>query len=297
MKFKISVDTQFFTYNSNNKYGIFFYGKRINDSMSEKEFNQIPIQSYKVKLVIREDKRIKPKDVFPYEEIEFIATFNINDFIVEEKSNKYYSKQFTIDYDKIVNEFFDKDYLEFLKERLKRRIENKHKEPTYFKDVYNDDAEFLEFDDSAYEWGGPHEYNDLLGCAMDLKYNDKVSTAIDLDFTKIFQTWLLPRQYNNLSVNGKTLLDNYEKKLKFLNKIPKKDLLETFNKTMEILLDSEGLLNFYKYKIFLYGTDDCSYTKGFHTEEEMMEEAQRLRNTQPLNMSLDIIHKGYIFTN
>lgn len=54
---------------------------------------------------------------------------------------------------------------------------------------------------------------------------------------------------------------------------------------------------FYPYRIWLYGTDDDSWSKWFLTEEEIMKEVYWLRKMQPLNKIRDIIDREYIFTN
>jgi hypothetical protein len=57
------------------------------------------------------------------------------------------------------------------------------------------------------------------------------------------------------------------------------------------------IYNLYPYVIVIDDNDDCSYSKYFLTEEEMMKEVELLYLAQPINIFTMIRPRGYLFTN
>lgn len=54
---------------------------------------------------------------------------------------------------------------------------------------------------------------------------------------------------------------------------------------------------YFPYFVRLTGNDDESYTKYFSTEKEMLDEIKYLRWVMPINKKIDVIDRGYVFTN
>ena len=257
-----------FDYSHYGQHGCYLYNTQIHYVFNKEELEKQTLRTYRFFVKLIERPSVESSELF--EEIDFIATLNLKDYcyksVVSELHPLYHfvkddDPTYYINFDKIVDEFFDKEKLDKLKSRLKRRIENKHREPTYLTDVYgNDNVEFLEFEG-------------LSGYHMEFGKQDSVE---DLDFTNSFRLWMLSGTYDEPNT--------------------KRELFHAVNRYKQEAFNDEQMLRYFDYIIHLYGTDDDSYSKGFHTEEEMMEEVQRLRNNQPLSMSLDL-KNGYVFTN
>lgn len=50
-------------------------------------------------------------------------------------------------------------------------------------------------------------------------------------------------------------------------------------------------------KVRLSGNDDASWSKYFDTHQECLDELTYLRKMQPINKEMDVVNRGYIFTN
>jgi len=120
MKFKITLNTTFSFFEKNAEYGIFFYDKKI--ETIHDIGTHIGIRSYRIKLILVEDREYVSDEPYMYEVIDFIATFDLDKY-TETKSYDETIK--VINYDNIVGEFMDKTKLNFLKKRLEKRIINK----------------------------------------------------------------------------------------------------------------------------------------------------------------------------
>ena len=283
--------------------GVFLYNSKVyspEEDMNGKRTYKIILKATKNgKITV--DQMLGEEEII-YEDIQFIATLDLQDYtktIKRRKSFKNPEKEDVkiLDYEKIVNEFGSD--LEEIEKRLDRRMAKKPKEQVLF-NCYMGKREFLEFNDTAYSWGGPFSNNindkEVLGCAVSLNHKNEYFVRIDDEENNFLN------KVNNYHVYGdrsgiERLLSEKEpeEKKEIIGKLSGKQLLETYKKTM--FFDREEMLAFYEYHIYLAGNDDCSYTKGFHTEEEVKEELEYLRMMQPLDFYIDIQGRDYIFTN
>jgi len=78
------------------------------------------------------------------------------------------------------------------------------------------------------------------------------------------------------------------------NNFPLNIQLELAKRYINSIKHSEKYL---PYQVYLAGTDDFSYSKYFCTLEEAEQELDYLRMMQPLDVKLDILDRGYLFTN
>jgi len=311
MKYKIGKVLGFRSYNSKDK-GCFFYNQVI-PNYYEETFKQ-GIRSYSFNLFLYEDNKEKLINELrnnvetPYEEIKFIATLDLKDyFYIREplmRNNKVFIEESKeIDFNKIVLDFFDEDNLNFLKKHLKRKIENINREPImvlhewqHHNSLKGQKEEFLEFDETADRWAGPFNNGQKKGCYINVILDDeyKKPNIKDFSITSNLHNYTLPRKlYNKIELYGKS----EEEKKDILSNLSTEDFISTIKKVSTSMIDDESILYKLPYRIHLSGNDDCSYSKGFYTVEEMNKEVQRLRNNQPLNFDLDIDDFNYIFTN
>lgn len=195
--------------------------------------------------------------------------------------------------------------LEFAKIRLLRKRDNKVTPIVIYNEGGNgflENNEFLEFDEnSAFNWAGPFKCNEKLGCIMIYGENKHKADYPIFNVKKDHSFYNIPhntRETLKLTANDHWKLNSDEKEVLF-NSLSTKDQYETakaFFKSANCYLN-ESLAHTQPYSIYLTGNDDCSYKKYFSSEEEMNEELNYLRMMQPLNFSIDIRMKDYIFTN
>ena len=262
MKFKISTTTMM-KYNPNNDKGIYLCNDKLLNYLDKDNLEKQETMRYRFNLAIIEDKEYEFGDVIEYETIDFTATLNLKDYIKEGRPDDVLAH---IDFQKITSDFYPYRNYIFRVQRLKKRLEliktPVHKDPVMITDLFGNKVEFLEFDDSAFEWGPPYDHGDKYGCAMTFGKNDQIESET----------------------------------LDFMNKLENKSPLEIVDIVSKISEDEEVLHRLYDFRIHLYGEDDCSYSIGFANEEDMLKEVQRLRDHQPLNIDLDVRTK-YTFTN
>jgi hypothetical protein len=301
-----------------SKLGIFFYGEEILFGW-EKNFGK---RSYKFKLKVQIFKKDDKIGLFSnkekiQEDLRFVFTCNLKKYAktvtydtISETNTITQKTRKKFDFDKLIKDSNQEHLLEYIKTRLKRRIEYKKVLPVKFKDGYGEPAEFLEFTkDSADSWAGPHQHNNMVGCACAIKESKKKVNFNVSPVSENYTYWSL----------GKECRDELDKKAKELNnpKIPNGDwLLSTWNKDQKreffdklpIDLQACIAISYYKnhseylreklpYQIYLYGNDDCSYSKYFGDMRAVNKEMEYLRNMQPLDFNRDIVDRDYIFTN
>jgi hypothetical protein len=204
-----------------------------------------------------------------------------------------------INYMKITEDFYP-DFQK-AKERLSRKIKNKKVEQTIVKQD-NEEAEFLSFNETSINWGGPFKYtingNRVEGCLLSPNMSDHKNKDFERldskknEFINRIRDYHLPSELERESY-FEDLPE--EEKRKILKKLDAKSLKELYEEVMDF--EGEMGLDLFEYNLYLYGTDDCSHTKGFHTEEEVKEELEYLRMMQPLDIYKDIYERGYVFTN
>jgi len=295
MEFKIT-DSIYVGNRNNDEFGVFFYDKKINHTISDNDYG---IRSYKFKLILQLDYKEKNyKKELPFEILNFIATLDLKDYSKITKSYELKSKNKTykfpsrkvIDYDKIVKDFYNKDLI-FLKKHLKRKVLNKTRTKNIVTNKFDEcqQVEFLEFDSSSDSWAGPFIHNNIKGCYIEFNKNSFYRRIDSEDYSFLnllsehdFPYYLINKNPSKYKMYNKTK----NEKQQILDELSEEDLFYTFNQTRKKI--DEYLLGNYKYYIRLFGTDNTSYYKGFHSENQMLIEVQRLRNNQPLNMFLDV---------
>jgi hypothetical protein len=262
--------------------GINFYDNRVYEFQEE----DLGMRSYKFRLKLSTDKPWRPTFTKEYEIIEFIETLNLLDL---PKGNSGFVLWW-----EYLKEHKPK-LLEYHVERLKRKNSSTIIEPLYFKSYFNDNSEFLEFtEDTAYMWGGPFEREGKLGCAIELKESPTRDFPID-NIKSSWNTLYLPRDLYDKYYN-EDLLDA-EAKTAIYESFTLETKLHIAEKYIDYRKDHEWIHGCLPYKLYLCGNDDCSYTKYFCTKEEALAEQEYLRKTQPLDMRIDILNRGYFFTN
>jgi len=306
--FKI-VDTVGFGYSEN--LGVFFYDSRVYCPEKNEDGNR----SYKFKLkIVPSDLTIEQrigKEKSESENIEFIATIDLKDYVKTSQMSEEMFKRFQrmgetskeikrLDYKKITEDFFPE--LEEVKDRLNRKITNKKVNQTVVK-AYEEDVEFLYFtEETADNWGGPYTYTidnkERKGCILSKDVEDHKNEYFErIDNEK--NNFLNKVRYYNIPQTQRPeySFDDLSKKdkKKFLDTLDSKTLMQTYKDTMDF--EGEMSLNFFEYNLHLGGNDDFSYTKGFHSKEELLEELEYLRMMQPLDIYRDIYDRGYFFTN
>ena len=121
---------------------------------------------------------------------------------------------------------------------------------------------------------------------------NKSHDSIFLEFDETSEEWGGPYEYNGkYGCLVDIIKENQEETVKTI----------TFSNADQYAQELENvsyaLLWYYNFRLFLYGTDNCSFSKGFNTIEELNVELDTLTKLQPLNMKLDVYDRGYIYTN
>jgi hypothetical protein len=270
--------------------------------------DKIQSYSFKVQLFFTNEDRMRILDGTNYfETIKGIYTGNLKEFEHEidvQPFLKYKkNKQLCFDWFTFLNKHFSQEF-ELAKTRLLRKKKNTVPKIIFYKESgegFRENKEFLEFDESAFNWAGPFETGEKKGCIVDYGQNKQKTSYPILNVKTDHSFYHLPdktRQKLGKSANDHWKLTPKEKKELF-NSLSVKDQYETarnYFKQKNGYLE-EMLAQTQPFRIYLAGNDDYSYTKWFSTEEEMNEELRYLRLMQPLNFFLDIAERGYIFTN
>lgn len=214
-----------------------------------------------------------------------------------------FKKEDKFDWFKFLEQNFS-EQLEFAKERLLRKKKCEVPEITFYKEGRSssrENAEFLQFDHSAENWAGPFEMGEKKGCIVIYGERKDICDYPVWDVKKEHSFYNLPfntRKDLSIDENHHYSLTPEEKE-KFFNSLSPREQLQTAEDYFlsKISYLNEDLGRTQPYEIYLVGNDDCSFTKWFSSKEEMEEELKFLRMMQPLNFSLDIQDRNYIFTN
>lgn len=216
-------------------------------------------------------------------------------------------------------ELAEPEQFEYLKNRLYRKASNIIPDKVEFQCWRNDNGEFLEFTkETAYNWAGPFEHNEKAGCLLTIRpsrYSLKdelvpITDTIEFPILDVYTQY----RYYQLPYNKRQELDIIAKESGYINgdymmaemtDEQRKELFQSFSvkdqhvifKNFMRFCDKEWLESLLPYSICLAGNDDCTYSKWFATKEEMDTEIEYLRKMQPLDFSLDILNRKYIFTN
>lgn len=289
-------------------YGVFFYGEKVFLEKSKPEMNLL--RSYLFRFAIH-PKQIKKNnlDQLNQEYIEFIYTCRLSEYLSEKTFKipwKDKEEPYTLtilDCEKLAQLAAPEQFKTAI-ERLIRKVGAKIPMPV---SLPSENAEFLEFTpDSADNWGGPFELNGRQGCGVTVQHDTKKrSPKIDIyDYSYWNCSPKIREELNaiakeNDQPNGDYLFAHV------WNKKDKKDYFLKLNIAEQITIvksylswhGKEYMEGLRPFKLYLFGNDDCSYSKWFDTAAEMEEELNYLRMMQPLDFNKDIKERNYIFTN
>lgn len=240
---------------------------------------------------------------------DFISTIDSRKNVFETIKNAYtgdlseFKKKDKFDWFKFLEQNF-LEQLEFAKERLLRKKKCEVPEITFYKkdgSGFRENTEFLQFDHSAVNWAGPFEMGEKKGCIVIYGEQKNICDYPVWDVKKGHSFYNLP--FNTRKALAIDEDRHYsltpEEREKFFNSLSPGEQLRTAKDYFcsKISYLNEALGRTQPHKIYLAGNDDCSFSKWFSSEEEMEEELKFLRMMQPLNFSLDIADRNYIFTN
>lgn len=200
-----------------------------------------------------------------------------------------------------------KSQYQYLCERLERKEKAEPKELLKITEPFYE-GDFLEFtEETAGSWGGPLECNYKLGCGIELKTNKNGFSLPELNYRTKYSYYDLCDLGDSKTINkligkkGNTdrFLYNLtpEEKSALFNKFPIKIQHGLYKLFLKKMLRPDYCEELLPYSVYLYGNDDCSYTKYFATEEEQLSELNYLSYMQPLDFNLDVTKRGYVFTN
>ena len=160
-------------------------------------------------------------------------------------------------------------------------------------------VEFLTFENAeSYFWAGPFFHEGHMGCHAKIRSINRplVGVPTEKDFMKNLDWYSLPysaRKAIGLDSN-KWYRKSAKSKKEILYSLPIKDR----NNVISSIL--RQMASYYTENtpvvLYLYGNDDCSYSKYVSSIEEAESELALLRAKQPLRHS-DIHDSGFIFTN
>ena len=293
-----------------DKLGVFFYDERI---LFGWEHNY-GVRSYrfKVKVYPLTCHSVRDDEKDDYEVLDFIYTCDLKDFTISK--NFKHSGGGTLvflDWEKLTNLACKKD-LQYTKNRLQRRLLRSIPEKVLFDNWSEKGVEFLEFTkDSAPSWGGPFEHDGKLGCGVKINhFPNRIKELEKIDLFTQYSYYQLPdsaRKKLDYLINDKVKFPNGDYLLHSYNPKQKKSVFNALlspKEKVDVALNyfrgyssGEYLRDMLSYHLYLYGTDDCSYTKYLATQEEVDKELSYLRKMQPLDFTKDITDRKYYFTN
>ena len=263
------------------KQGVYFYNTRIYS------FNRPDkLASYEFNLFLKDGDSVEP--------IRFVDTLNLADlptitYKVRRPLEDEEPYNTSVDWDTFVQQ----TQLELYNYHKTRLLRKQSKCIPYIKQI--SEVEFLEFtEDTAECWGGAYEYKlpeggCLKGCHAEIVEFEFEGTFGIEPIETAWKTYHLPyklrEQYYNKSLPSK--VDVYHSFPINVQLHLAKEYIDSLSKLEEYL----------PFRVYLFGTDDCSYSKYFCTLEEATQEMNYLRMMQPLDFKLDVIDKGYLFTN
>jgi len=238
--------------------------------------------------------------------LSIIDTFNLQDWLIEEKIDDGDDSRVDIVFDK--NRFMKerhKDLYDNICKRYERYFNSKNVEPVLNTNSYLPGLEFLEFtDESAYHWSGPFIQNDKQGCIVKIVHYDDPQYH-DYSYCDFRKNWMNSYFHDNEIDKKLTLIygKNYAndcygndglqiKEFNDLTNIQKNKIARHC-----VHFDKLYIFELKDYKVYLAGNDDCSYSFYCDTKEEAEQELIYLRKMQPLDFTYDILDRGYVFTN
>lgn len=267
----------------NNKRGIYFYEKQVFTSENTEDYG---IKSYQFFLALVKDNK-------EIEKITFIDTLNLKDLPRKQvkvhrrlEGEPEYSS--SVDWDTYLKTSH-KELYNYHIERANRKLTGNipiNKEIVVPWISGDDKLNFLEFTNNyAFEF----ELESKYGAAAKISNHQMLGySSYPFDLAPLEEVWShydLPYGFTYKST---------EDKIADFKAFPLDIQLRLAKKYINSIKNSEEYL---PYHVYLAGTDDFSYSKYFCTLEEAKQEIDYLRMMQPLDFRLDIIDRGYLFTN
>lgn len=199
---------------------------------------------------------------------------------IDISNDSYFFTDVRWDYEKIYNDFPEfKQLVDIATERVfnsyhykdtvitLKKGERTHKyEPFIYYDEYLKCDEYTNFS------GNYGENNDL------------VHVCLQESYTLVRNKVESPYNYLIKALNEhKTYEQSFDKQESLIQQV-----IRTLN---------ENWLYNRPYMLILSGNDDTSYSKSYHNIEAAIDELKYLTALQPINMTKDVLNRGYIFTN
>jgi hypothetical protein len=267
----------------NSKRGVYFYGKQVFTSEYTEDYG---IRSYQFFLALVEGNT-------EIEKISFIDTVKLKD--LPRKVHKFrkvltegHTFNLNVDWETYLQTSHKKLY-DYHIERANRKLTGNipiNKEIVVPWISENDKLDFLEFTNNyhfGFELEGKHGAAAYISSHQMLGYS-----SYPFDLAPLEEVWShydLPYGFTYKST---------EDKIADFRAFPLNIQLRLAKKYINSIKNSEEYL---PYHVYLAGEDDFSYSKYFCTLEEAEQEMAYLRMMQPLDFKLDVIDRGYLFTN
>ena len=304
------IDYLFHNQDKCPKPGIYFYDSAVLFGWDKNE----GVKSYHFRVQMVMDGQTKRFDrlmghSYEYELLDFIYTCDLKDFtrIIPRNVHFDLGEREDFDWAKLVEQAIP-ERLEDAKQRLIRKTGKKVPKPIIYKEGqtgFRENNEFLWFTEaSCWSWAGPFSLDERKGCIMCAEPNKhyKNNSYPVLNVVTDHTFYDIPFAARKKLFGNDNGNEHYkltpEQKAEFFNKLTVADKHATAKSYYNgWRRDDEMLEQCLPYRVYLAGNDDCSYTKWFATEKEMKEEVKYLRKMQPLDFYLDVIQRGYIFTN
>lgn len=185
----------------------------------------------------------------------------------------------------------DTSYLDYIIKKGNDFISNEIIKPVPFT-THVGEGEFIKVDENTSFYGN-FNYNDVEGCYLEYgKNNNQELTSFILEpYLSVYNlSGVLYKSNEFYKKSRKEIFD-------IVSSYGLKELINFYKKSLKDYNDELIDQMYSPYYIKLSGNDDDSWTKYFYDEDSMLKEVYRLRRTQPINKTIDVIGNGYIFTN
>lgn len=166
------------------------------------------------------------------------------------------------------------------------------------------EGEFIEVDQHSFFYGN-YKLGGKEGCCATIIEDEKSDLTLNVFDPRLHWHWsshVLPRSIQE-EIEGDAAVPYYNviyrwsnhQKREFFEKLPvqvRRDLVEQQLSNLKVDIQMNK-----PFSVQLSGNDDASWTKYFDTHQECLDELTYLRKMQPINKEMDVINRGYIFTN
>ena len=255
-----------------SKRGIYFYGERIFTFEHTEDYG---VRSYQFILSLVD------KDSNEIEKLSFIDTLNLK------KLPRRLPRSRNIDWEAYL-QTSHKELYNYHIERANKKLVGIIPSAKEIEVKWIDDnpLEFLEFTDNhvfGFELEGKH------GAAAKISNHQMLGySSYPFDLAPLKEVW------SHYDLPYGFTYESTEDKIADFRAFSLDIQFRLAQRYIETIKNSEEYL---PYHVYLAGTDDCSYSKYFCTLEEATQEIIYLRMMQPLDFKLDVINRGYLFTN